>query len=95
MDIVLASAGFSTSAIAFVYIVFYVLKAMRGHRLVSYCCGAKADIGFDVRDIPPSPQGIQNLPTAPDVAGASEENLPAIASEATMHRAEKETSSTH
>ena len=55
MEASLASAGVSTGSIAVLYIIYKVFSAIRGHRLISDCCGKFYEIGVDVRDMPPTP----------------------------------------
>ena len=55
METSLASAGVSTGSIAVLYIIYKVFNAIRGHRLISDCCGKFYEIGVDVRDMPPTP----------------------------------------
>jgi len=55
MDTYLASAGVSTGSIAILYILYRVWVSVKGHRLVSVCCGKFYEVGVDVRDMPPTP----------------------------------------
>ncbi len=50
----LASAGVGTSTLTVLFIAYKVFQALRGKRFVSRCCGARGDIGFDVRPMPQS-----------------------------------------
>jgi hypothetical protein len=69
-----ASAGIGSSTVAILLIVYRVFLYANGHRLVSDCCGKKGEIGFVVRDMPPSPQSeSQSLPTAAGVVGGTKE----------------------
>jgi hypothetical protein len=61
----LASAGISTSTMAALFIIYKVFMKMKGHRIVSDCCGRKGEVGFDVRDMPPSPQEESQNPPSP------------------------------
>lgn len=51
----LAMSGLSAGTITIVLIVYRTLKYLKGKRFVSSCCGHKGDIGFDVKDMAPSP----------------------------------------
>jgi hypothetical protein len=51
----LKSAGLTTSGIAIVLIVYRVFKLLAGKKLVSSCCGKRAEIGFDVVEMSPHP----------------------------------------
>ena len=74
----LASAGIGSSTIAVIYLVIRVFKYANGHRLVSDCCGKKGEIGFVVRDMPPSPQEeTKNHPTAASGVGESK-GIPSV-----------------
>jgi len=55
METYLASAGVSTGSIAILFIAYKVWSAIRGHRLISDCCGKFYEVGVDVRDMPPTP----------------------------------------
>lgn len=48
-------SGMSATAITIVLIVYRVLKSVQGKKFVSSCCGRKAEIGFTVRDMAPTP----------------------------------------
>ena len=61
----LASAGVSTTTMAILFIAYRVLQSAKGRRFVSNCCGRKGEVGFDVRDMPPTPpEGNHSHPTA-------------------------------
>jgi len=49
----LKTAGFSTTGVAIILIVYRVLKSLRGKRLVSQCCGKKLEVGVDVEPMTP------------------------------------------
>ena len=88
----LASAGVSTTTMAILFIAYKVFMKMKGHRLVSDCCGRKAEVGFDVRDMPPTPpeETGSHQPPLPS-AGAKPESLSVRVPEPTEHREAKET----
>lgn len=48
-------SGASAGTVAIILIVYRVLKSVAGKRLVSTCCGRKAEVGFEIRDMPPVP----------------------------------------
>ena len=74
----LASAGVSTTTMAVLFITYKVFMKFKGHRLVSDCCGRRGEVGFDVRDMPPTPsEEIQSHQLQPSV-GAKPESLSAI-----------------
>ena len=77
METYLASAGVSTGSIAILYIIYRVLNAIKGHRLVSDCCGKFYEVGVDVRDMPPSPvkQDTKSHPPPSSPEEPSSENL--------------------
>ena len=52
----LKMAGLSTSGMAILLIVWRVLKSVQGKKLVSSCCGRKAEMGVDVVAMTPPPQ---------------------------------------
>ena len=72
METYLASAGVSTGSIAVLYILYRVWNSIRGHRLVSDCCGKFYEVGVDVRDMPPTPERTEKnshqLPSPPEVS---------------------------
>lgn len=88
----LASAGVSTTTMAVLFIAYKVFMKMKGHRLVSDCCGRKAEVGFDVRDMPPTPpeETGSHQPPLPS-AGVKPESLSVRVPEPTEHREPKET----
>ena len=55
METYLASAGVSTGSIAILFLAYKVFSAIRGHRLISDCCGKFYEVGVDVRGMPPTP----------------------------------------
>jgi len=88
----LASAGVSTTTMAILFIAYKVFMKMKGHRLVSDCCGRKAEVGFDVRDMPPTPpEETQSHQSPPLSAGEKPESLSVRVPEPTTHQSEKET----
>ena len=74
----LAAAGVSTSSIALMIIAYKVFQNLKGHRLVSDCCGRKGEIGFDVREMPPTPEGIQSHPAVVHDKDAPKETLSVV-----------------
>lgn len=52
----LKMAGFSTSGVAIVLIVYRVLKSIQGKKLVSSCCGKKLEVGVAVAPMTPKEQ---------------------------------------
>lgn len=56
----LKTAGLSTSGLAILLIVYRVLKAMKGKRLVSSCCGKKIEVGVDIEEMTPKQITINN-----------------------------------
>lgn len=88
----LASAGVSTTTMAILFIAYKVFMKMKGHRLVSDCCGRKAEVGFDVRDMPPTPpEESQSHHPPPHSAGERKESLSVRVPEPTEHQKEIET----
>lgn len=68
MENSLATAGFSASGIAIMMLLWKGFRAIKGHRLVSDCCGKKLEVGVDVREMPHTPpdqEESQNPPSAP------------------------------
>lgn len=68
----LKMAGFSTSGMAVLLIVWRVFKAVQGKKLVSNCCGRRAEVGVDIVSMTPRPAlrrqetlGVQNEKDAP------------------------------
>ena len=55
MEAYLASAGVSTGSIAILFLLYRIWLSVKGHRLVSDCCGRFYEVGVDVRDMPPTP----------------------------------------
>lgn len=49
----LKMAGFSTTGITIVFLVYRVFKTILGKKLVSSCCGRKMEIGIDVAPMTP------------------------------------------
>ena len=88
----LTSAGVSTSVIAGAIIAYKIFMSLKGHRMVSDCCGRKGEIGFDVRDMPPSPpKETQSLLSPLLSVDAKPQSLSAKVPEPTEHREAKET----
>ena len=46
-------AGFSTTGVAIILIMYRVFKTLQGKRLVSDCCGKKIEVGFQVEQMTP------------------------------------------
>ena len=46
-------AGFSTTGIAILLILYRVFKTLQGKRLVSSCCGHTGAVGFQVENMTP------------------------------------------
>jgi hypothetical protein len=60
----LKMAGFSTTGMAILMIVWRVLKSVQGKKLVSTCCGRKGEMGVDVVAMtPPPPLVLRRLET--------------------------------
>jgi hypothetical protein len=99
MEEALATAGVSTSSIAILFILYKVFNAMKGHRLVSSCCGRKGEVGFDVRDMPPTPQeetkNPRSFPLTSVVVGEPEGTLSVRVPESPEHPSEPDTKPTH
>ena len=88
----LASAGVSTTTMAILFIAYKVFMKLKGHRLVSDCCGRKGEVGFDVRDMPPTPpEEIQSRQSVPPLVGEKPETLSVRVPAQTEHREPKET----
>jgi hypothetical protein len=87
----LASAGVSTTTMAVLFIAYKVFMKMKGHRIVSDCCGRKGELGFDVRDMPPTPpkETESHQPHLPSV-DEKPESLSVRVPEPTTHQKEKE-----
>ena len=56
----LKMAGFSSTGIAIVLIVYRLLKSIQGKKLVSSCCGKKLEVGVAVADMTPKEFVIRN-----------------------------------
>jgi hypothetical protein len=56
MDGYLLTAGFSTSSIVLIGLIYKLGKATIGRRLISDCCGKNYEVGIDIRDMPHSPR---------------------------------------
>ena len=86
----LASAGVSTGSMAIAYILYKVWKAVKGHRLVSDCCGKMYEVGVDVRDMPPTPTRLEmkSHPLLSPQAGQSSQNPPVSSVTQTEHQGE-------
>jgi hypothetical protein len=46
-------AGFSTTGVAIILILYRVFKTLQGKRLVSSCCGHSGSVGFQVENMTP------------------------------------------
>ena len=71
METYLASAGVSTGSIAILFLLYRIWLSIKGHRLVSDCCGRFYEVGVDVRDMPPTPMKQETdshppLPSSPE-----------------------------
>jgi hypothetical protein len=53
---IFASAGVSTGAIVILGALWKIWNNIRGHRLISDCCGRFYEVGVDVRDMPHTPE---------------------------------------
>jgi hypothetical protein len=72
----LASAGVGSSTIAILFLIYKAFNRLQGHKLVSNCCGRKAEVGFAVADMSPSRQEEKkNPPAVAGDAGESKETL--------------------
>lgn len=49
----LKMAGFSTSGVAILLIVYRFLKTIIGKKIVSSCCGRRLDVGINVEEMTP------------------------------------------
>ena len=62
-------AGFSTTGVAIVLLLYRVLQSVKGKRIVSSCCGRKLDVGVNVETMTPkeivieNPMGLPKNPT--------------------------------
>lgn len=63
----LEMAGVSTTGVAIVLIVYRLMKSLRGKKLVSSCCGAKMEAGFDVQEMTNAAEKAAETPSAPEV----------------------------
>ena len=76
----LASAGIGTTTMAILFIAYRVLQSAKGRRFVSNCCGRKGEVGFDVRDMPPTPpEGTHSPPTASAPPSDAKPQSPSVA----------------
>jgi hypothetical protein len=72
----LASAGVGSSTIAILFLLYKAFNRLQGHKLVSNCCGRKAEVGFAVADMSPSrSEEKKNPPAEADAVGDSKGNL--------------------
>ena len=72
----LASAGVGSSTIALLFLVYKLFNKFEGHKLVSNCCGKKAEMGFAVEEMSPThPVEKKNPPTEASAVGESKETL--------------------
>ena len=54
-ETILQMSGMSAGSVTIVLILYRFMKSLRGKKFVSTCCGRKAEMGFDVREMSPSP----------------------------------------
>ena len=88
----LASAGVSTTTMAILFLTYKAFMMMKGHRLVSDCCGKKGEVGFDVREMPPSPpEGTESHHKLPPKTGEKNESLSVVVPEPPTHQKTTET----
>ena len=57
---ILKTAGFSTTGMAIVIIVYKLLKTIQGKRLVSSCCGRKMEMSMNVEEMTPKEVVVHN-----------------------------------
>lgn len=78
-DETLMNAGLSTTGVAILLIVYRLFKSMQGKKLVSTCCGRRAEMGMDVVEMTPRPVVIpvaaRKEGLVPDAAPATENPL--------------------
>jgi hypothetical protein len=87
----LASAGVSTTTMAILFIAYKVFMKFKGHRIVSDCCGRRGVVGFDVRDMPPTPpEETGSHQSVPPLVDEKPESLSVRVPEPTEHQKEKE-----
>jgi hypothetical protein len=67
----LASAGVGSSTIAILFLLYKGFNRIQGHKLVSNCCGRKAEVGFAVADMSPSHSEEKKNPPA-EASGVGE-----------------------
>lgn len=53
-------SGMSATGVAIILIVYRVIKSLRGKKFVSSCCGKKAEVGFDVKEMGATPPRINS-----------------------------------
>jgi hypothetical protein len=88
----LASAGIGSSTIAILFIAYKVFMKFKGHLLVSDCCGIRAEVGFDVRDMDPTQlEETGNHQVVLPHAGENPESPSARVQEPIEHQSQKET----
>lgn len=87
----LASAGISTTTVVALFAAYKLFMAIKGHRLVSTCCGRKGEVGFDVRDMPPTPPEENQSHPTPSSAGGKPKSLSVVIPELPEHPTEKDT----
>jgi hypothetical protein len=61
-DATLMNAGLSTTGVAILLIVYRLFKSVQGKKLVSNCCGRRAEVGIDVVSMTP-PVTLRRLET--------------------------------
>lgn len=58
-----SGVGLGSTTTLVIYFLYRIFSAFNGHRVVSDCCGRKGELGFVVRDMPPTPPTeTRNLP---------------------------------
>jgi hypothetical protein len=67
-------AGFSTTGVAIILILYRVFKSLQGKRLVSSCCGHKGEVGFRVEPMTPKTDEVIVMVENPVALKSSTEN---------------------
>lgn len=67
-------AGFSTTGVAIILILYRVFKSLQGKRLVSSCCGHKGEVGFRVEPMTPKTDEVIVIVENPVALKSSTEN---------------------
>lgn len=52
---VLQTSGLSAGTIVVILIIYRLLKSIEGKRFVSRCCGKKAEVGFEIKNMETPP----------------------------------------